>query len=424
MKLFDLLQFFYSVLINKKTLPLLVSAVISNQCLAQLTEFQVLQLGMENPQIQAQWQAQIEQARGQMQHSGLWENPSIEYSQENLELPSGESAENTLWLRQNINIAGVKRLQRKAAEFDFEAQKTQQVLDLRDWRRLLREDFYTVLAAQENLLLLTAVYSRLSTLSDFVAQRAERGDASQFDALRIEKELGVIASQYANADTTYSTLRNQLFSIVERVSHAQEINSLQKQVLSGKLLPDAINIADLTEKNNWLDHPQILALNSSMQSAELSAQAAGREHWPELTIGIGRKELNEPEFTAKGNAISLGITLPLFDRGRGEKRIAQSAIHELQAKKSLLLRQLDAAWMSAIHTLATQQKIAGQLKALSSDSERSLSRLAEASYQAGELGVMELLDAYQADLEASEQYINTALQARLAYIQIQHLNGE
>ena len=90
----------------------------------------------------------------------------------------------------------------------------------------------------------------------------------------------------------------------------------------------------------------------------------------------------------------------------------------------MLLRQLDAAWMSAIHTLATQQKIAGKLKALSSDSERSLSRLAEASYQAGELGVMELLDAYQADLEASEQYINTALQARLAYIQIQHLNGE
>ncbi|WP_196229755.1 TolC family protein [Teredinibacter turnerae] len=417
-------QAFTRSLFNKKILPLIIVTMFSNQCLAELTEFKVLQLGMKNPQIQSQWQAQLEKARGQMQHAGRWENPSIEYSRENLDLPSGMSEENTLWLRQKINIAGVKGLERKAAESDYESQKSQQLLDIREWRRRLREDFYMTLAAQEKLALLTAVQSRLSTISDFVSQRAERGDASRFDALRIQKELTVMAGQFARAETFYLTERNQLLSKIELAPQEQEDLLSDTEYFSGRLLPDDSVIGELEDKKHWLDHPQILAINSSLQSAELSAKAAGREHWPEVTIGVGRKEVDDPGFSANGNTVALGITLPLFDHGRGEKRMAKSAIQELRARQTLLIRQLDANWLSATHALATHQKTALQLRTLSADSERSLSRLAEASYQAGELSVMELLDAYQSDLEANAQYIDTALEARLAYIQIQHLKGE
>lgn len=410
--------------IKKKALVSFLFATIASQSFAELTEFQVLQRGMDNPQIQAQWQAQLEKARGQMQGAGRWENPSIEYSQESLDLPSGASEENILWLRQKINIAGVKGLEREAAEANIEAQKSQQALEVREWQRVLREGFYSALAAQERLALLTAVYARLSTVSGFVVQRAEQGDASQFDALRIEAELSVIANQYASSEVKYSVLRNLLFSKIEITSQSPETSVQKNQVLSGQLLPAESGVVDLFEKNTWLDHPQVLAINSSLLSAELSAKAAGREYWPEVTIGVGRREVNDPAFRASGNAVSLDITLPLFDDGRGEKRIAQSTIQELRARKTLLIRQLDADRLSAIHALATHQKMALQLKTLRADSVRSLSRLAEASYQAGELSVMELLDAYQSDLAVNEQYIDAALQARLAYIQIQHLLGE
>lgn len=390
----------------------------------ELTEFQTLKLGMANPHVQAQWQAQLETARGHVQNAGRWENPSIDYSQENLDLPAGTSEESSFSLRQEINIAGVKGLERDAAESSFEAQKSLQIMNIRDWQRVLRENFYSTLAAQEKLALLSTVYSRLSNISDFASQRVERGDASRFEALRIEKELGVIASQLASAETEYFSMRHQLFSKIDFTNSSQKSFESKNYSLSGRLLPDVSSTHESLNKNNWLDHPEILAINSLIKAAELEAKAAGREYWPEVTIGVGRKEVNEPGFTADGNIVSLGLTIPLFDRGQGKHRIAQSTVKELQANKTLLLRQLDATWISTIHTLTTQQKSAQQLKTFSAHSERSLIRLSEASYQAGELSVMELIDAYQSDLEANEQYIDAALKARLAYIKLQYLTGE
>lgn len=392
------------------------AALFSSQVVAELTEYQVVQLGLENPQIQTQWQAQLEKARGEMFHAGRWDNPSIEYSREDLDLPSGTSEENTVWLRQKINIAGIKRLERQAAEKNYKAQQQQQSMAIRHWQLLLRKAFYQTLAAQEKLARLKQIQSRLATLDKMVKQRAERGDASRFDALRIEKELLVTVSKYASVKAKYTGLRTTLFSKIDAPLAA----------LGGSLLPNesSLNSNTRTAVGEWEEHPQILAIDARLQSAELSARAAGRAHWPEVTIGIGRKELSEADFSTDGNTISLGITLPLFDRGRGEKRIAESSAEQLRAEKTLRLRQLEASYHSALQAFHTHTEAALQLQAFSSNPEHSLSRLGEISYRAGELSVMELLDAYQSDLETVEQFIDTALEARLAYIQLQHLRGE
>lgn len=397
---------------RKAALVLLGAALFSAPAFAELTEYQVVQLGLENPQIQTLWQVQLEKARGELLHAGRWDNPSVEYTRENLALPGGTSAENSVWLHQKLNIAGVKGLERKAAQKNYEAKEKQQSVDIRHWQLILREAFYQTLAAQEKLTMLKQVQSRLASINNMVKQRAERGDASQFDALRIAKEWSVTVSKYASAEAQYTGLRNALLAKIDAPAEA----------LAGSLLPDetGINSDTRPEIEVWEAHPQLLAIDAQLQSAEFRARAAGREQWPEVTIGIGRKEVNEPDFAADGNTISLGITLPLFDRGRGEKRIAESSTRQLRAEKILLLRQLQGTYQSALQALRAHREAARQLKG----AERSLSRLAEASYQAGELSVMALLDAYQSDIETAEQFINTALEARLAYIQLQYLRGE
>ncbi len=382
----------------------------SLQARAALTEYQVVTLGFENPEIKMQWKAQLEKARGEMLHAGRWENPSIEYSQENLDLPGGTSEETSVWLRQKINIAGVKGLERKAAAKSYEAEEKQQAMDARHWQKTLREAFYETLAAQQKLAAIQQVYSHLKTIEKMVKQRAERGDASRFDALRIKKELSVLIGKNGSAEAKFAGLRNALFSKIDA----------PQQALEGRLLPTEITV----ESVDWSEHPQLQAIHSLQQSAEIRARAAGREHWPELTLGVGRKELNEPDISADGNLVSLGVTLPLFDHGRGEKQIAKSSVRQLKAEMILLQRQLEVAYQSALLSYRTNTDAALQLQGPSENNEQSLSRLAEASYNAGELSVMALLDAYQSDLEATEQYIDTALQARLAYLQLQFLRGK
>lgn len=393
-----------------ETAALVLMTLFSLHANAQLTESEVLRLGLQNPQINALLDAQLEKARGKLQSAGRWDNPSFEYAREDMELPAGSSEETTLWLRQTINIAGVTGLQRKAANKAFEAETFQQAMERRHLQKMLREAFYKTLAAQQSSAAIEALQTQLQTIRDRVNQREARGDASRFDALRMEKELSVVLSQHAHAAAKFNELYNSLFVTIDA----------PRQTLQGKLLPTGTVAATFQASR----YPQLEAMQSLLQSAELSARAAAREQWPELTLGVGRTESREPGFEADGNNISIGISIPLFDNGRGERQLAQSTARELKAESSLLERKLQAAYDSALHTYQANMNAASRLENMGVNSGHSLTRLAETSYQAGELGIMELLDACRADLQTTEQSIASALAARLAYIQLQFLQGE
>lgn len=399
--------------IKQKMTALAFTAVFANHSYADLTEPQAIELGMQNPQITELWQAQKDKSLGEAKHAGRFANPSIEFSQESLELPTGDSDEKTLWLRQPIDIAGVKRLERKAAQKLASAQDIEQLLTARRWQQHLRESFYQTLAAQEKLVLIKNTQTRLATLYDHIVRRAERGDASQFDALRLGKERAVIANRHATAEANFTRLQAKLLNDTQ-ATH---------QLLVGQLMPEYVATSAISD-DDLLSHPQMQAIALSLQSAELRARAAGREHWPDITLGVGRKEVEDPAFSAEGNAISLEVSLPIFNHGGAEKRIAAGATRELRAQLALAHQQLKTEFQSAASNLKTHLNAAKQFKLHNTPANLTLSKLAGASYHAGEINIMELLDAYQAELETSEYFIDTALAARLAYIQLQYLKGE
>ncbi|HEY7772326.1 MAG TPA: TolC family protein [Marinagarivorans sp.] len=377
---------------------------------AQITEQQVILQGFENSELKSQWQAQLERARGEAQSAGRWSNPSLEFSQEDLNLPGGASEESNIWLRQDVDIAGVKSLQRKAAAKQLESAQIQQQIAQQLWQKQLREHFYTALAAQQKSAALKQLLSHLAAIEKRVEQRVQRGDASRFDALRIAKERALVVSQSASEHAKFSDLSNQLFSLINEVP----------QPLVGTLLPSIT----VTDDSDFAGHPQLQALQLQRQSAELQARAAARQRWPELTLGVGHKRVNEPDFSADGRAISIGVTLPLFDNGGAEKRIAHSQVKHLNADFIVAQKQLNVARQSALQRYRVNRDAAEKLQALTASPERSLGALAESSYQAGELNVMALIDAYQSELELAIQFIDTALEARVAFIQLQFLRGQ
>ena len=143
-----------------------------------------------------------------------------------------------------------------------------------------------------------------------------------------------------------------------------------------------------------------------------------------MTLSVGRKELSEPGIELDGNTFAVGVEIPLFDRGQGHDQVAQSRAYQLQADQAILQRQLRADVDGLKTALRSHHQSASELARLNVDEQSSLSYLAEISYQAGELTVMELLDAYQSDLATAQRLIEVSLQARLSYIQLQQLHGE
>ena len=58
--------------------------------------------------------------------TGRWHNPEVTFERETLDLPGGESEETTLSITQRFNLAGIKRLERRAAGHDLDAAPTRQ----------------------------------------------------------------------------------------------------------------------------------------------------------------------------------------------------------------------------------------------------------------------------------------------------------
>lgn len=377
---------------------------------AELTEAAAIERGMTQPAIQSLLEAQQDQAEGERLSAGRWHNPEIEYSRESLDLRSGQSEETTWWVRQRLDLAGSKGLERDAAAMTEEAAETRGVMERRQWRARIRAHFYDALAAQIRAQALTDHSQRLQRMATVIEQRVAQGDASRYDSLRMNQECTRAQSAATEAQAEHRAQREQLFSLVG--------GDLER--LGGALLPPTVERDELPLEQ----HPELKMLTALEQSATLKAKAARRAAWPEVSLGVGRKTLDEGGYSAEGNAIALSVEIPLFDRSEGDAQRARGLAHEYAADYALTYNRLRAQHRALRITLAAQRESAQELRRAMNTGEDSLSAIAEASYQAGELSVMELVDAYRTELDTRLQYIDSARAARATLIQLQRLESQ
>lgn len=381
---------------------------------AELTEFKAIEQGLTQSHIQNLTDARLEQARGKYRAAGRWDNPELEYSQENLELPSGRSEETGWWLRQRLNISGSKGLERDAAALAQQAAEAQALLERRQWRADIRNRFYTALYARSRAQTLADHLLRVQRIATVIEQRRAAGDASRYDRLRITQELVRAQSAYAEAQAEQQTQRQRLLSLIGG----------RPDSLAGSLLPPAVEPGDAAQEQAIEQHPQLQMLAALKQSALLSAKAAERDAWPEVSVGIGRKTLDEAGYSADGSTVALSVEIPLFDRSQGETQRAHGLVHEYAADYALAYRRLRSDNLALRTSLAAQRESAEALQRAATMDDSSLGAMAEASYEAGEMNVMELLDAYRAELDTRLQYIDSARAARATFIQLQQLEGQ
>ena len=373
-----------------------------------ITESEAVERGLARASIRTVLEARSQVAAGHSRAAGRWANPEIEYSRESVDFPDGQSREKFLWIRQRLNVAGVHGLERDAAVALEVAAAARTAIDQREIAADIRRLYYGALAAEAHLGMALRWQARLEQLAGFVAERVAAGDASRYDLLRIERELALLYGEALDSKAAAESARDRLFSLI-----GGEPTSLQ-----GRLLPPAVE--ESVAEETVAGHPLLAALDAEADSATLSARAAGRKTWPEVTLGVGRREVVEPGLDADGNTIMLGLEVPLFDRGDGEAFVAESRARRLGAERTLAANRLAAETRAAIRTMEASREAALRLQADESRPD-SLVSIAESAYAAGEIGVMELIDAHRTDLAAQREAIERAHAARESFIELQFL---
>jgi outer membrane protein, heavy metal efflux system len=276
--------------------------------------------------------------------------------------------------------------------------------------REIRGLYYDVVAARQRLEAQRDWHARLKQLVTAVEARRQAGDAARYDAVRLRQELALVSARLREARAAFESARETLFDLID----AEPVD------LTGGLLPPEASAAPA----EILAGIHVASVAGGSRQCRYPRKAARRDAWPDLTLGIGRREFQEGEIDAQGGLIAIGVEVPLFNRSRGESQDAESEARALRAEASLERSRLQARIGEAERLLAARRAAVHDLQREIASDGGSLSAMAEAAYTAGEIDVMALIDAHRTELAMAGEITALARAARAAYIQLQYLSGD
>ncbi len=378
-----------------------------------LTESDALaRLSSDSPRVRAIRTA-VDMARVDVLTAGRWPNPQPGLTRESV----AGVTEYLTTVSQVLPITGRRGLDVHSAEALVSASSSRADDGVRRLRTELRLAFADLVAAQARERELTSAWDCLRELADALAKRENAGDAAGFDRLRAEREALDIEADRA-------------LVVIERASAQARLASYFGDGTDASLLvalPGGPSAAAIPALETLLGHAEstrgeLVALRHDLESAEFAAQAADRRRVPEPEIVAGTKSSNLGGGDV-GSVITVRATIPLFDRSAAERALAQARMAQANSRASsfrLVLRGEVAALREAV---IQRRMVAERYRSDALNSAAQIERIAQVSYDAGERGILELLDAYRIGASARVRQATLDLAVRRAEIELTFASG-
>lgn len=376
-----------------------------------LTEEALMRYAQQNPHLIEMKQNQQQSAQTQLNQAGRWADPRFEITQDRTGRSTGNELETSVSLKQDLKPWGLTNLEKQATEQQNHSQALRLNLRQQDWTLRLRTLFYQALAAEQQHQALTRYYQQLSEMALMVEQRWKLGDASKLDLLRIQTELRAVEAEKLGQKDTLQTYKQSLSSLLD----------IAVVKLDGQLLPPTHSLQTLDIEQN--PNLQLMKTQTNLNLAHQQVTAK-QLYWPDFSLGVGYRQISEASEEVDGFSIALEMSLPLFSRKQGALILAQTKASNAQVEHELMQQTLETELNQHLASLRQQEAQAETWQSLIKQQNQPMVTMAQASYQAGELSMIELLDVYRAELTHQKNYLNSAFKARKHYIQLQYLLGD
>jgi outer membrane protein, heavy metal efflux system len=380
-----------------------------------LTEREAVTRALQRSSLVDAVEGEVAIEEGRARAASAAPNPELSYTRAQTFGAFGTS-EDSLSVAQVFDLGNRRGLRReagvaraRAARRSSEAARLEVVAEVQ-----LR--FYEVLYRQERVAALQAWGARIEAALAVVARRERRGDAAAYDRRRLERERAVatgrLESERATAERAAGRLRGLLAA---RDGSAR---------VTGRLLPDDEPGSLESLRAASRGRPELLALDLQRQAAALDARAASRWWAPDLRLEGGWKGIDlGSQGRADGFLVGASLAIPLRDRSLGLARIAQGEARATRGRRALLEGELEGELDGAHAEALRLRRAAAALRQQAGAAASELVQIAEAGYAGGELGLLELLDAYRGAADDSLSALDLEHAARRARIELDHLTG-
>jgi cobalt-zinc-cadmium efflux system outer membrane protein len=378
-----------------------------------LTEAEALtRLSADSPRVRA-IRSSIDVARADVPAAARWPNPRITFDRES----AAGVTENMSMVSQLLPVTGRRRLEVQAASALVDASSKRSDEAIGRARADLRLAFAELTAAQVRERELTTARDRLAQLADVLAKREAAGDAAGFDRLRAEREVIDADADRASAATDRARAQAMLASFF---ADAADPNRL----VAVNTTPErsALPAVEALVQRGESERGELLALRKDVEAAHLSTRAADRRRFPEPELVAGTKTS-----TAAGGDVGTVFTVhavvPLFDHGRPERALAEAKASHAEARAEAFRAALRADIAALRAAVIERRETAERYRSAAVNSAEQIERIAQVSYDAGERGILELLDAYRTGSIARVRQALLDLAVRQAEIELEFVSG-
>lgn len=359
--------------------------------------------------------ARAAEAAGLATQAAAFPNPEITATHEPLSGAARTSSESYLNLSQRLELPGKRGARseagarmRDAALARLRADSVRLAFDVK--RAYVQAAFGGDLVA---------VTERVATVfreaSAAAAARFEEGDVSRYDVRRIAVE----RARYENltAEAALDAVEGQR-ALAQLVSPEGNSRALATDPLPQSLPPEVP--ARLLVAASAVLRAELAAARADVDAAGAQLRLVRAERLPDVTATGGYKRQSDG---LDGTFFGLSVPLPLFDRNRGAVEAGDARLRGAQERLALTRRQLDDDLRRAADAYASLRVRAELLIGAAIGEADDLLGVARMAYDAGEMELVELLDAAEALHQARTAEARLRADLWIAYYDLERALG-
>ncbi|MFQ5730688.1 MAG: TolC family protein [Planctomycetaceae bacterium] len=351
----------------------------------------------------------VEKARGIHEQVGLYPNPVVGYSANEIG-NEGAAGQQGGFIAQTIVTADKLRLNRDVASWnvqelswEYQAQRYRILNDVR-----LR--YYDVLGAQQRLKIAGELLKVAENGVKIAEQLRKAKQASRADVLQATVDLNQIQIIRQNAKYDYQAAWKRLVAVLGRpeIRPATLAGSLKGAAADWQWGPTYQKLVD--------ESPQIQAARSRIQGARLAIQRQEAQPIPNLLTQAGVQFDNSTGDTI--TSVQIGIPLPIYNRNQGIVRLARAEYQRAVRDAERLELQLRDRLATAFRDFQQAKfQVQQYQKNILSNAQESR-KLTEESYRAGQVNFLRVLTARRTYFEANLLYVDALIALRQANVVI------
>lgn len=392
---------------------LLYVAALSGLCSAQeWTETSVVQKFLEQSPYAREARARAAIAQAEAKGRSLYANPSFNYTREGAGLTEFFQAE------QAIPINGRLKLLRQAGDSAVRATEAEGAFDIWQARTSLRLAFYQLLAAQERERVYSTGLKEIESVIRVLRDREREGEGSKFDRMRTERERAELLAEIALVQAEMELERSRLVAFLPPATQIATVAG-QIETILGALDGAALLQRAMSAREDFR------AEQRRLEQFRLEERAADRLKIPEpvLNAGFKRADVGQNNI-ANGAVVGVTIPLPLFNKGQAEVARYSAEQERISARLQILSQRIRAAVEGTVRAFNVRVQARDRYRQELAGSGPELIKIATVAYQEGEIGILQLLDAYRSQRQAQLRMLDIQAAVKAAQVELERVVGE